>query len=141
MWRSATVRRGAIGALALALAACAAKRPVLYPNAAYQNAGEAAVRQDVDECTELAKSHGHGTNPVARAGARTTGGAAVGAATGAAVGAVLGSAARGAAAGAAGGGARSLLRGLFAWREPDPIERAFVQECLHERGYRVIGWE
>jgi hypothetical protein len=33
------------------------------------------------------------------------------------------------------------VRGLFAWREPDPIERAFVQECLGERGYRVIGWQ
>ncbi len=142
MRSSATVRSVALaGAAALALAGCAAKRPVFYPNAAYQQAGEAVVRRDVDECVELAKAHGHDTNEAARAGAQTTGGAAVGAATGAAVGAVLGSAGLGAAAGAAGGGARSLLRGLFAWRDPDPIERGFVQECLHERGYRVIGWE
>jgi len=139
--RSATIRGAAIGAMALALAGCAAKRPVFYPNAAYQQVGEAAARKDADECVELAKARGHGTDAAARTGAQTTGGAAVGAATGAAVGAVLGSAARGAAAGAAGGGARSLLHGLFAWREPDPIERGFVQECLHERGYRVIGWE
>jgi hypothetical protein len=141
MRRSGTVRCAAAGAVVLALAGCAAKRPVLYPNAVYQQAGEAGARRDVDECTEFAKSQGHGRNSAARAGAGTTGGAAVGAATGAAVGAVLGSAARGAAAGAAGGGARSLLRGLFAWREPDPLERSFVQECLQERGYRVIGWE
>ena len=141
MRRFATARQAAaLCAAALALAACAAKRPVLYPNAVYQQAGEAGVRKDVDECVELAKAHGHDTNEAARAGARTGSGAAVGAATGAAVGAVLGSAGRGAAAGAAGGGARSLLRGLFAWRDPDPIERAFVQECLGERGYRVIGW-
>jgi hypothetical protein len=124
----------------LALAGCAAKRPVLYPNAVYQQAGEAAARRDVEECIERAKRHGHGADPAARAGAQATEGAAVGAATGAAVGAVLGSAGRGAAAGAAGGGARSLLHGLFAWREPSPLERGFVQECLHERGYRVIGW-
>jgi hypothetical protein len=141
MRRSAPVRCAALGAAALALAGCAAKRPVFYPNAAYQRAGEAGARRDVDECREFAKGQGHATNPAARAGARTTDGAAVGAATGAAIGAVLGDAARGAAAGAAGGGARSLLRGLVAWREPDPIERGFVQECLHERGYRVIGWE
>jgi hypothetical protein len=141
MRRSATIRRAALGATVLALAGCAAKRPVLYPNAAYQQAGEAVARRDIDDCLELAKAHGRGTDAAARTGAQTTGGAAVGAATGAAVGAVLGSAGRGAAAGAAGGGARSLLRGLFAWRDPDPLERGFVQECLHERGYRVIGWE
>jgi hypothetical protein len=141
MRRSAKVRCAALGAMALACVGCAAKRPVLYPNAVYRQVGEEAARRDIDDCTEFAKSQGHGTDPAARAGARTTEGAAVGAATGAAVGAVLGSAGRGAAAGAAGGGARSLLRGLFAWREPSPIERGFVQECLHERGYRVIGWE
>ena len=138
---SATVRCAALGALALASAGCAAKRPVLYPNAVYRQAGEAAARQDIDECTAFAKSQGHASDPAARAGGEATGGAAVGAATGAAVGAVLGNAARGAAAGAAGGGARSLMHGLFAWREPSPLERGFVQECLHERGYRVIGWE
>ena len=53
---------------------------------------------------------------------------------------MLGSAGRGAAAGAAGGGARSFLHGLFRWRDPDPIERNFVQECLRQRGYHVIGW-
>src|SRR5262245_39732819 len=130
-----------MSATALALAGCASKRPVLHPNAVYQDAGEAGARKDVDACVELAKTHGHDTNEAARAGAQATEGAAVGGATGAAMGAVLGSAGRGAAAGAAGWGAGALLRGLFAWREPDPIERSFVQECLAERGYRVIGWK
>jgi outer membrane lipoprotein SlyB len=125
----------------MGLAACAAKRPVLYPNAQMQRVGDIQAQQDVDECIELASSHGHGADQVGRAGARTGEGAVVGAATGAAAGAVLGNAARGTATGAAAGGARSLVRGLFAWREPDPIERGFVQECLRERGYRVIGWD
>jgi hypothetical protein len=131
----------AIGVLALGLTACAAKRPVLYPNARLQQAGEEQAREEVDECIAFAASHGHGSEPAGRAATRTTGGAAVGAATGAAAGAVLGNAARGSAVGAAAGGTRSLLRGLFAWRDPDPIERGFVQECLSERGYRVIGWD
>jgi outer membrane lipoprotein SlyB len=131
----------AIGLLAMGLAACAAKRPVLYPNAHAQRVGDVHAQQEVDECIELARSDGYGADPAGRAGTRVTGGAAVGAATGAAAGAVLGNAARGAATGAAAGGARSLVRGLFAWREPDPIERGFVQECLRERGYRVIGWD
>jgi len=139
--RSSPLRCTAIGVLAMGLAACAAKRPVLYPNAHTQQVGEVRARQEVDECVALAKSHEHGADPAGRAGARATGGAAVGAATGAAAGAVLGNAGRGAATGAAAGGAHSLLRGLFGWREPDPIERGFVQECLRERGYRVIGWD
>lgn len=135
------IRSVAIGAALLALPACAPKRPVLYPNAAYQQAGAEAARQDVDECLAYARSEGYVANPAGRAGAQATGGAAVGAATGAAAGAVFGDAGRWAAAGAAGGGARWLLRSLFGWRDPDPIQQGFVQECLHERGYRVIGWK
>ena len=131
----------AIGVLVMGLSACAAKRPVLYPNARYQQAGEVQAGVDIDECIELAESHGADANQAARAGERATEDVAVGAATGAAAGAVFGNAARGGAAGAAGGGARALVRGLFAWREPAPIERGFVQECLRERGYRVIGWD
>jgi len=145
MRRALPIRRAlrwaAACAALLSLAACAAKRPVLYPNTAYRQAGTDAVERDVDECIEFAKSEGHSAEPAARAGESSAGGAAVGAATGAAVGAVLGNAGRGAAAGAAGGGARGLLHGLFRSRDPDPIERAFVQECLGEHGYRVIGWK
>jgi len=131
----------AIGVLVIGLPACAAKRPVLYPNARYQQAGEVQAGVDIDECIELAESHGADAGQAARAGERATEDVAVGAATGAAAGAVFGSAARGGAAGAAGGGARALVRGLFAWRDPAPSERGFVQECLRERGYRVIGWD
>jgi len=135
------IRAVASSAILLALVACAAKRPVLYPNDAYRNAGPDGVARDVDGCIEFAKSSGYSAEPAARAGEGAAGGAAVGAATGAAIGAVLGNAGSGAAAGAAGGGARSFLHGLFRWRDPDPIERNFVQECLHQRGYRVIGWQ
>jgi outer membrane lipoprotein SlyB len=141
MRRGLRIRSIAPCAALLALAACAARRPVLYPNAVYQQAGADGAQRDVDACVDFAHDQGHSAEPGARAGEGAAGGAAVGAATGAAVGAVLGSAGRGAAAGAAGGGARSFVHGLFHWRDPDPIERAFVQECLHERGYRVIGWK
>jgi predicted small lipoprotein YifL len=136
-----TLRSVTLAVVLLAFPACAAKRPVLYPNAAYRASGATRAELDVDECVAFAKEHGHATDPAARAGTDAAGGAAVGAATGAAVGAVLGSAGRGAAAGAAGGGTRSLMHGLFRWRDPSPIQRRFVQECLRERGYQVIGWE
>ena len=36
--------------------------------------------------------------------------------------------------------AGGLVRGLLRWREPDPVERRFVEQCLRERGYQPIGW-
>jgi outer membrane lipoprotein SlyB len=60
---------------------------------------------------------------------------------GAAAGAVVGRAGRGAAMGAAGGGSAGLLRGLFGSRDPDPVQKRFVEKCLREKGYQVIGWQ
>ncbi|MBW2448714.1 MAG: hypothetical protein JRG83_22750, partial [Deltaproteobacteria bacterium] len=54
--------------------------------------------------------------------------------------AVRGHAGRGAATGAAGAAAGGLVRGLFRSREPDPVERRFVEQCLRDRGYQPIGW-
>ena len=56
-------------------------------------------------------------------------------------GAVLGSVGRGAGAGAAAGAAGGLVRGLFRGREPTPVYRRFVERCLSDKGYEVIGWE
>jgi hypothetical protein len=53
---------------------------------------------------------------------------------------VTSSVGRGAAAGAAGGAAGSVARGLWHWNDPDPAERGYVEHCLRERGYDVIGW-
>jgi hypothetical protein len=35
-------------------AGCASHRPVLYPNVKYKRVGEAAVREDIDDCIRLA---------------------------------------------------------------------------------------
>lgn len=119
-------------------AACAA-RPVLYPNARLQAAGRGEARQDVAECGRLADDY------VSRGAGRAVEGAveggAVGAAAGAAGGAVLGHAGRGAAVGAAGGAAGGFVRGLFHSRQPKPAYKRFVDRCLQERGYEVVGWE
>jgi hypothetical protein len=42
--------------------------------------------------------------------------------------------------GGAGGGAGGFMRGLFAWRDPDPLQVRFVNFCLEDQGYRVLGW-
>jgi hypothetical protein len=124
----------------LAALACAPKRPVLYPNEHFREVGAAAAQRDVDECLALAAQSGYEAEPGKEVARSTAGGAAGGAAVGAAVGAVLGNAGRGAAAGAAGGATRGVLRGGREARNPDPIQKAFVEECLAERGYKPIGW-
>ena len=125
---------------ALALLACAPKRPVLYPNEHLREVGTEAANRDVDECLALAAAGGYQAPPGKEVARSTAGGAAGGAAVGAAVGAVLGNAGRGAAAGAAGGATRGVLRGGRAARNPDPIQKRYVEECLAERGYKPIGW-
>ncbi len=128
-------------AIALLLPACAKKQPVLYPNATYNAAGPTAAQADIDDCIRLAADHGHATDAGKNVAKSTAAGAAVGAAVGGAVGLVTGNPGRGLAAGAAGGGAGGLTRGAMKSGDPDEIERRFVEQCLRDKGYQVIGWK
>lgn len=132
---------GALG-MALLLAGCAAKQPVLYPNAHLQTVGSEQAQSDVIACQELAHEFGvgPGAGKAGRVAGRTAGGAAIGGATGAVAGAIVGGAGRGAAAGAAAGATGGFLTGIFGRSEPDPVYRRFVERCLRERGYATIGW-
>jgi hypothetical protein len=145
---AAIVRRKSVKGLrwlgwtaALALAACATtQQPVLYPNAHLKSAGDAGAQRDIDQCMQLADDSGvsKSNNQVARRG---TEGAAVGVAAGG-VGTLIrgGSVGGGAAAGAAIGGAAGAVHGAFQ-SDANPTYRNFVQRCLRERGYDVIGWQ
>lgn len=130
------------GLFLVVAAGCATPRPVLYPNEQLRIDGQAQAERAIDDCVQLAESHGAqpggGGGDAAR---RTAEDGAVGAASGAAVGAVLGNAGTGAAAGAAGGVSRGLIRALFGSDESDPVYRNFVDRCLQEKGYEPIGWE
>ncbi len=126
--------------IASAALACAPKRPVLYPNYQLEKVGAAHSQEDIDDCLNFAKANGFEAHPGRATAQQATGGAAVGSAVGAAAGAVWGRAGRGAATGAAGGGAGGFMRGLLRWRDPDPIQARFVNACLGDQGYRVIGW-
>ena len=120
-------------------------RPVLYPNATLNRVGDAQGRAEADACMAKAASAGltpdEKTNAVAR-------GAGAGAATGgvaAAVGALVtgrGSegAIRAGAAGAAVGGSAGAVQGAFRNDRPSSTYRNFVQRCLGEKGFDVIGW-
>jgi hypothetical protein len=125
----------------MALAGCATQRPVLYPNAKYNHVGSEVAQRDIDDCIRLAESHGitHDSGgKVARRGAE---GAAVGGAAGAAAGAVRGNVGQGAGVGAAAGAAAGATRGAIHSGEPASVYKGFVQRCLRERGYDVIGWK
>lgn len=127
-------------ALALVAGCATTTKPVLYPNAHLKNVGDATAQRDIHECIELAEDSGvsKSNNQVARSGAQ---GAAVGGAA-AAVGTLIrgGSVIQGAAAGAAVGGTAGAVHGAFR-NDVNPTYRNFVQRCLHDRGYDVIGWQ
>jgi hypothetical protein len=131
----------ALTAALVLLSGCAGSRPVLYPNAKLNNVGQAQAEQDINECMALAEASGAGSGKAADAAKKTAGAAAVGGATGAAVGAIGGHAGRGAARGSAGAATGSLTRSLLKSREPTNLEKRFVDQCLHDRGYKTIGWK
>jgi predicted small lipoprotein YifL len=122
------------------LAACGAKRPVFYPNEHLNRVGQAQAEADINECMALAEQYVKGGmgKQVAR---DTAVGAGTGAAVGGVVGAIEGNAGTRAAQGAAGGATAVLVSNLFRSREPSPMEVNYVNTCLAERGYRVLGWE
>jgi hypothetical protein len=124
----------------LTLSACAASRPVLYPNAHLARVGQGQAEQDVAACRGLADQYIASGGAGTVAGSTAVGGGA-GAAIGAAGGAVRGSAGTGAAVGAATGATAGFLRGLFKASEPSPVYKNFVNHCLRERGYEPVGWQ
>jgi uncharacterized protein YcfJ len=123
------------------LSACAAKRPVLYPNAKLNSVGSATAQADIDYCINMAATSGAASGKGKEIAKTTAQGAAIGGATGAATGAIYGEAAHGAAAGAAGGGVAGLTHAILRSDEPDPILSRFVDRCLRDKGYDPIGWK
>jgi uncharacterized protein YcfJ len=126
---------------AVALTACAKKRPVLYPNTYLQHVGNGQAQADIDECIRFAEDHGVKSSPEEEVAKETARGAAVGGAVGAGVGAVVGGTGRKAAAGSAGGAAAGFTRGVFDSGDPDPVFARFVEKCLRDRGYAPVGWK
>lgn len=133
------------------LAGCAATgpsspsaRPVLYPNATLNRVGDAKAQAETDACMARAQTAGlspdEKNNEVAR---RAGQGAAVGGVA-AAVGALVtgrggDSALRAGAAGAAVGGSAGAVSGAFR-EKASSTYRHFVQRCLSDKGFEVIGW-
>lgn len=126
-------------AIAASLSACVAK-PVLYPNPHYNEVGKEQSKTDIKDCGTKADEFVK-NDRATRTAASMGQGAAIGAAAGAATGAVFGSIGRGALGGGIGGAAAGLVGGLFHTRQPAVPYKNFVDRCLHDRGYDVIGWQ
>ncbi len=121
------------------LGACASNQPVVYQAEAATNG---KVEAAIAECRHLAEQAGAQAGSTAGTTARRTAeGAALGAATGAVGGAIAGSAGEGAAIGAATGATVNLIRNLFNEPAPNPAYRSYVERCLRDRGYDVVGWQ
>ena len=133
----------AIAAVLLTGCATPVAKPAFYPNAHYQRMGPAQANADAQYCAELAQqSEVTAVNKVDAGRSAAAGAAGVG--TAGVVGSLLSghkpdlkNIAAGAVAIGAGGAAATAAgqsvggSGLY---------RQFVQQCLAERGYQVIGW-
>ena len=136
---------------ALLLAGCASTgpaspsaRPVLYPNATFNRVGPDQAQREADQCMQNASNAGltpqEQDNPAGRSALQ---GAAVGGVA-AAVGALVYGqgperALRSGAAGAAVGGSAGAVSGAMQ-AKPNATYRHYVQRCLQDRGFDVIGW-
>jgi hypothetical protein len=120
----------------LILSSCAS-RPKLYPNQKLKSVGKEAAKKDIDKCLSDTENYLESSR-----GKKIARGAGAGAAIGAAMGAVSGlftgnlgkGLVRGGAIGAAGGGAAGAI-------SPDQIKHRYVNQCLAEKGYQVLGWD
>lgn len=118
------------------LSACASK-PQLYPNSKLKEVGKEAAKEDVDKCIADAEAYlksSKGKNIAKGAGGGAAIGAAMGAVGGLFTGNFGGGLLRGGAIGAAGGGVAGSLT-------PDQVKQRYVNQCLADQGYQVIGWD
>ena len=129
--------------LVMLLFGCATSpsKPILYPNAHYNKVGQQVANHDIASCIAMARSSGVNETKDGEIAKNAAGGAAIGGAAAGAWGLVYGDAANRAAAGALAGAAAGTTRGALKSSETSPVFKQFVQKCLQDRGYHVIGWQ
>lgn len=119
-------------------------RPVLYPNPTLTRVGEAQGRLEADNCMARAAQAGlspdQKTNEVGRRAGEGAAVAGVASAVGALITGRGSDVLRAGATGAAVGGSAGAVAGAFHNDKASPVYRQFVQRCLSEKGFDVIGW-
>ncbi|MDQ3059241.1 MAG: glycine zipper family protein [Pseudomonadota bacterium] len=142
---------GAAASALLVLSACASSgaggasaRPVLYPNATLSRIGTAQGQAQVNACMARAQASGLAptlaTNEVGRRAGEGAAVAGVASAIGALITGRGSDVLRAGATGAAVGGSAGAVSGAFHNGKPNAVYRNFVQRCLGEQGFDVIGW-
>ena len=143
MSRLARVTAGILAMVALGAGCTHYQSPVFYPNAKLEQVGKAQADADIAGCRQLADDYvSSGSAKAKEIGKDTAVGGVGGAAVGAGGGAVSGGGAgRGAAIGAAVGATAGAVHGTAKSVGPSPIYKNFVDHCLRDKGYQVIGWQ
>lgn len=116
------------------------KKPVLYPNEHFKRVGREQAAADIQKCIEMAEEYDVKTRQDEKVAKNTAVGAAGGAVAGAVGGAISGNLGGGILTGAASGAAVGLFYGLFEASEPSAAYKNFVNKCLSEKGYKLVGW-
>ena len=131
-----------VAATGIIACASSAKRPALYPNSHLNQVGDHVAQQDINACLELARSSAVNESKDGQVGRKAAGGAAIGGASSAAWGLVRGGdVANRALAGAAAGATAGAVSGGLQSTETSPVFMNFVNKCLSDKGYSVIGWQ
>ncbi len=121
-------------AILMVFGACAS-RPKLYPNETYKRNGKEVAEADIDRC--MSEADDYLESPTGKKMVKSGGaGAVIGGAIGAVGGIFTGNVARGAAQGAAMGGAGGAAAGALS---PDEVKHRYVNQCLSDKGYQVLG--
>ena len=121
-------------------------KPILAPNAKYNEAGKEVADADIDSCMTEADVYleQYKADKIKKTAARN---AAVGTAIGGITGAIFGKhslkgagvgALIGAGAGAVLGAADAATQGKI---NPDVMKERYVNSCLSQKGYSVLGWQ
>jgi len=119
----------------LAVSACAAEQPVVYARGKSPAAGHRAIRH-CDAQARAAQANGTLPRLLRETAQRVPQNAVLGAGAGAVAGRGLKGAAAGAAAGVVVAFAEASVDGL----ENDSLHVQYMQLCLSELGYQVVGW-
>ena len=112
-------------------------RPILYPNQKLKRVGKEQSQKDIDVC--LKEADDYLESPKGKAILKSAGkgsiiGSAVGLVSGIITGDIVGDVVQGAAFGATAGGVGEAI-------SPDRLKQRYVNQCLGQQSYQVIGWD
>jgi len=142
MYRSRVLKLTLGVALIISVSACSAtSSPDFYPNEHYMKVGAGQAEMDKRQCMAQADAAIKDPNKYAEYAKKAGVGAVVGAGAGALGGVITkGSVGRTTAAGAAIGALVGTYEQARQEGERSPAYQRFVEFCLHDKGYAVVGW-